>query len=427
MPVETIPAAVEQPASQTGTTVDPKTPVPGQESTPAAPAEATDETQPDATTADPNAPETAEAEPKPEETEVDLDEVPERSIHSKYSDAYKLHPELRSKVARHDAFTELFPDFQEARQLAEMIPTLADAERMVEEATQYRQSAETLQTDPGAYIDGLRERDPIAYTKLISSLPEHLAATDQRSYVEHARYFVNLALENIYQDAVSARDEAAVNSIRSVAQMWGVNLGFGAHAVSQRNDPTTIELEKLRKEKAERDRSEQSERVTEFKASVDESFQEQSKAAIGALVDKSGFSDTIKATITTAVWSQLQEQLKAQPQLVAEVNRAWKAAGSGRVALSDQKRIVDFIVSRAKSRIPVLYKAEAAKWSKEVVRKNQTDIARSKEIANKTKDAGSGATTTTGPVGKPRPTGPRTTDQVYAELSSGTYQRPAAP
>lgn len=366
-----------------------------------------------------------------DEQEPDLEAAASQEQISKYKDAYKLHPELRNIVARHNAILELFPDgFKEARELREMIPTLEDAERLNNEAEQYRAMGEAFRSDPVGYIESLKESDAGAFLQLAKEMPQTLATLDVGAYREQARYYVTAVLENLQTALEGSDDKELQDALKLVTSRGlGMNLGSSAATRSNRPDPRDAELERLRRRENARQREGASEAFQEFHQQVETGY---SDAVVTDIEAK------IKAALPTAsepqlkrmvreTWDQLQDKLAEQPQTKAQTAKAYEAARNGRVGLAEQRNLVDFLVRRAKATVPGLIKAVVTDWSSNVLRLNGKEIKERKEVAERTRDAGSGAGAGGG-TGKPveKPKGPRTTAQIVEELRTGTYQQPGA-
>lgn len=365
---------------------------------------------------------------QPEETEPesepDLEESAEAKPFSEYKDVFKTHPELRTKVARENAFTELFPKFSDAKQLREWFPTQDDAERIVEDSTNLRTMQETFRSDPAGYMDSLRETDAASFQKLVTSLPSYLSQSDPDLYANVARPIVTTVFDNLFEAAQAAGDKALVAQLIEVAGR-GLGITLGGYR-PQRQDASTSEIERLRKQVQERDEADRERAFTTFTQDVDQQFVSRVQGEIAKIVDGSTFTDKVKTTIKKSVWESVHASINNQPAVRSEVERLFVKARDGKATKAEQSQLVESLVRRASSLIPGVYKTESAEWAKAVVKRSKEEIANKQRIAETTKDAGSGvgAGGAARPASAPRPPRqPRTAADILAEARSGTYVR----
>src|SRR5258708_2622027 len=181
MSVSEVLERLETPAAATPAVVPPEA-KPEETTAAMPPAEATPTVQP--TEGQPT--ETPEVEP-----ELDLEQVPESSgDFPKYKPLFKEHPELRQILGREKAFSELGA-FSEVRSIIERVPTITDAEQLVEDAENKRTFGKSFREDVPTFVESLKESDPLAFSTFAKELPKVLAETAPELYTEQARYYVN--------------------------------------------------------------------------------------------------------------------------------------------------------------------------------------------------------------------------------------------
>jgi len=353
-----------------------------------------------------------------EETEVDLDATPESSGEfGKYKTLFKENPELRQIIGREKAFSEL-GQFSEVKSIIERVPTLEDAEVLSSQAENHRQLGETFRNDPAGFAESLKENDPLAFQQFAARLPEVLRQDDPELWTKQATAYTGEVLTNAYQIAQQTQDAELAKAIQLVHQALG--LSHSARPTPAANP----ELEKLRKEKAER---EQSDRQGQY-----QSFLNNATSAINEVMYSDVEAQIRKAlpTVTAKTLERMKEEavqktmdvLMAQPQTMAQIETFKKNALKGRMGDSDHKQIVAHGIGRAKLVIPKAVRAVVDEWTKEVLRVNNETTEKKKALAANTRDAGTGPQGTTSAAQLPATNGKRRTEEdVYRELENRTY------
>lgn len=357
------------------------------------------------------------------EQDVDLDAIPETSgDFSEYKPLFKDKPELRSILGREKAFSELQggQSWQEFRQIHELIPTLADAESLQEQAQAHRQFMETFSENPTEALDRLRESDGNAYKSLLRTIPEVLAEQDLDTWAEHARYYVNHTLTRMGQ--MFPNDESVQNALSVLASK-----GMYGNPQSRTDSPRQVsEATRLRKQLEERDQQDKDKAFTSFQTSVSSDFQNTMVKEIEDGVRKSlpNANQSTLNILVPRIWEKLNGILGQQPQTRAQAEKMFADARKGRMSSADLKQVIDFSVRRGKLSLPGVLKSELKEWTAAAVTTNNAKVDKQKQIANATRDAGSGASASTS-ASNNTPKKRETSDDVWKKLESRTYQKPA--
>jgi len=356
--------------------------------------------------------------------EIDLEQAPESSgDFAQYKPLFADHPELKTLLGREKAFTEMQGDqpFSEFREIHEMVPTLEDAQRMVEESDNAREYGRTFREEPALFVASLKESDPQAFRGLIENLPEYLAKSDESLWVSQATFYLNRVLANAFAIASNEKNEAYQNALKIVAQELGLQPG------RQSASAVNPEVEELRRKLDEKNKSESDSAFVAFKDGADDAVREETLAVI---VDK------LKTALPTATESQMKrmvnesysallEAMGAQPQFVAQLNRYFDNARKGRQSISDHNAIVRFAVDRSKIVIPRVVKGVIQEWGSLIVKTNKSEIDKKKAVAATTKDVGAGPQATTSAASTTPVSAPKTREDVFKQLEAGTYVPPA--
>lgn len=372
----------------------------------------------------PSTTETIDAEP---EAELNLDEVPEDSGDwSKFKDVFKnnpeLAPQLKQIIGREKAFSEMAPNgsFTEMREILTRIPSVADAEQLVADSENKRLLGQTFREDPASFVESLKESDPLAFQQFAAELPNVLAETDPAMYSAQARTYSNAVLTNLAQIAHQEGNQDLLTAIHVVAQKLGARLGAEPTAAPRGNS----ELERLRREKQERERADQEATFNSFWDQTDRAVIDQTVTAIEAGIKKALPSATqaqLERMVNEAYGKTL-EMLNQQPQTMAQVNQFRESARRGKQGIAEHKAIVSYLMGRTNLVVPKAVKGVIDEWSGQVLKLNTETIQKKTALAAKTKDVGTGPGATTSAAA---PTnagqGKRHAKDIFAELAAGTY------
>lgn len=357
---------------------------------------------------------------QPEETEVDLEAVPETSgDFSKYKQYFKDAPELRQILGREKAFSEMQGEqpFSEFRRIHELIPTVTDAEKLVEEAENTREFGRIYRESPQEFVSNLRESDPNAFRNLAENLPDILAKVDVNLWREQATSYLEPVLSNLYNQS---KDEAFKQAVQLVYQELGLS---GARRTSPASNP---EVEELKRQLAEKNKSESDQAFQSFWGQTDEAVINRTVTEIEGALKKAlpTASEKQMRRMVNEAYSQTLESLGSQPQFVAQMDTYRQNAIKGRQGIAEHNAIVDFATKRAKLVIPRVAAKVASEWSESILATNKQTVEKKQAIAATTKDVGAGPQATTSATNAAAPkAGKRTAEDIFKELESGSYVR----
>ena len=362
---------------------------------------------------------------EPEETEVNLDEVPEGTGEfSEFKDQIKSAPKLRQILGQHKAYVEMRGDqpWEEFKGIHERVPTLADAEKLVEESEQARAFGKTYRESPAEFVESLRQSDSHAFTKLVSDLPQILAKTDVNAWRDQAASYIDPVLSNLYGIAARDKNEALAQAVQLVAQSLGIAPGRTASPASN------PEVEELRKKLQEKEQSEGTQAFESFWGQTDSVVINRTVTEIEATLKKAApnASEATMKRMVREVYDKTLQALGEQPQFVAQMENYRQGAQKGRQGISDHNAIVDFATKRAKLVIPRVARDIASEWSKSILQTSKQTIETKQAIAAKTKDVGSGPQATSSAAAAVPKNGKRTSEDVWKEMESGNYVPPKA-
>jgi len=362
---------------------------------------------------------------EPEETEVDLETAPETSgDFAKYKPLFKENPELRQILGQHKAYTEMRGEqaWEEFKQIHERVPTLTDAERLVEESEQAREFGKTFRESPVQFVESLKQSDPHAFTKLVSDLPQILAKTDLNAWRDQAASYIDPVLNNLYGIAARDKNEALTQAVQLVAQSLGIAPGRTASPASN------PEVEELRKKLQEKEQAEGSQAFESFWSQTDSTVIERTVTEIESTLKKAApnASEAQLKRMVKEVYSGTLEALSSQPQFVAQMDNYRQSAQKGKQGISDHNAIVDFATKRAKIVIPRVARDVASEWNKSILQTSKQTTERKQAVAATTKDVGAGPQATSSAAAAVPKNGKLTSEDIYKQLEAGTYVPPKA-
>lgn len=376
------------------------------------------------------------AEPEVEQ-EPDLEVAPETSgdyakykkmevvVDGKSVPLFQALPDLRNILGREHAFSEL-GQFSEVREIVQRIPTIADAETLVSDAENKRILGQTFREDLPAFVESLKESDPLAFQNFAKQLPDVLAATDETLWVEQARTYTGRVLNNAFSIAQRSGDKDLQAAVDVVARSLGISLGVAAAQPAQVN----TEVQKLRQQIAERNQQDEQSAFNSFWNETDGVVIDNAVSEIESAIKKAlpAVEAAQLGRMTKETYGQVLNLLNAQPQTVSQVNSYREAARKGKRGIAEHKTIVNFMTQRAKQVIPKAVKSVVDEWSGSVLKLNTDKLEKKKAVAAGTRDVGTGPQGTTSAAAKlPSSNGkPRSAADIFKELAAGTYTPPNA-
>jgi hypothetical protein len=356
------------------------------------------------------------------ETEPNLEETPETSgDFAKYKPLFKEHPELRNIIGREKAFSEL-GQFSEVREIVQRIPSLADAEQLVNDSENKRILGQTFREDPATFVESLKESDPLAFQQFATQLPTLLAASEPELFQQQARYYAETVMNNVLRLAAQDGDQALYDAVQIVAQR-GLQTRLGQNQPAAQPNS---EVARLRQELDQRKQADAESSYQSFIDTADNLIINESITAIEASIKKA-LPDATQAQLQRMVneaWDKTRAMIGQQPQLVAQIENYKNQAKKGRQGIAERQALVQYVTGRTKLIIPNAVKPVVSEWSSSILKLNQDKTDKQKAIAAKTKDVGTGPQgTTSSASANPVKAGQnRHVKDVFAEVEAGTYR-----
>lgn len=342
------------------------------------------------------------------EVELDLQLVPdEHDDILKYKPLFKENPELRGIVGRHAAFTEMYPDFQFAKQLHETFPDQESMEQAMNDAGEWQRVSTILTERPEDFPAEYAEANPLGFARMAREIPKLLEQSDKNAWIAQRTETFQEILDNAAAIASQSQDQEVLAALQLVARNMGLRLGASAQV--QRTDPRDAELTKLRKESEDRKSGEKKQAYDNFRQSVDGDYTESVISEIetdlkGALVKANipDASEAVMKRMVKDVWDRLDQKMREQPDTQKRIRDAFQAANSsGRMGESDKRSILDFVLRKAKATRPAIMREVVNEWTKSIIGAQAKKTEKLQTVAAQTKDVGSGRGAPTPPAARP--------------------------
>jgi hypothetical protein len=239
-----------------------------------------------------------------------------------------------------------------------------------------------------------------------------------------ARSYTEKVMNNALLIAQQDGDQALYDAIQLVAsRALQTRLGQQAQPAAKPNS----ELERLRRERTERQQADAEKAFDTFWNQTDQEVIDSTVSSIASIIKKAlpKASEVTLGKMVKDAYDKTLELMNAQPQTLSQINAYRNAAQKGKQGIADHKAIVAYITGRAKLVVPNATKGVINQWSGQILKLNQDKTDKQKDIAARTKDVGSGPQGTSSAAGAvPVKTGAnRHTKDVFAEIEAGTYRR----
>lgn len=262
-----------------------------------------------------------------------------KTITAKYPNLFKDFPQLKNAYFRADAYSELFPSIEDAREAQAKSDTLDQLENVI-----------IKQGSSKELFDSIKESSPQALGKFVENLLPTLYNFDSKLFYKATEPITRQLLWSAKQHGLKTKDDNLVASTQHLA-----NFLFGESDVEQpktarrvEDDPERAEFEK---EKSAFENRKRGEFLTDLNMRAGKDLV---KIISDGLDPKNVMSDFLKQTITEKildeVGSRLEKDTRHMSRMTALHNRAAKAGFPK--AMTDQ--IASAYLSAAKLLIPAV-------------------------------------------------------------------------
>lgn len=262
-----------------------------------------------------------------------------KTITAKYPNIFKEFPALKDAYFRADAYAEVFPSVEDARDAAEK----ADILDTFEEALVKRGSAVEL-------LNSIKESDPRALGKFVDNLLPELYKFDSNLFLRATEPVTRQLLWSASQHGKKSGDKNLVASAQHIS-----NYLFGDAEViapktagRKEEDPERIELER---DKANFEATKRNEFLGELNSRAGKQLV---KIISDGLDPKSVLSDFMKTTITEKVMDEIGARLEKDTHHMARMRTLHSRAAKAGFPKAMTDQITATYLSAAKLLIPVV-------------------------------------------------------------------------
>lgn len=286
-----------------------------------------------------------------DESELELAKIPKRQeIKAAYPDIFKKFPQLEHALYREQAFTEVFP-------------TVNDAKQAKEEIDQFNGfQSELLDGNVEGVFRSVKNADPKAFDKIASNVLDALVRVDPNAHLHITTQVTKGMIAQLHylagQSLEKNPDDKRAQQLQIAAEIFHNEL-FNTTKVTpfqqvqqQQQDP---ERAKFNQERQEFEKS----RFTTAFNTVSSRTNNTLTAAVTRDIDTKGvLPPYVKSTVIKDVMNELDRQLVSDRPFKALVDKLWLKAKDSNYSDESLKNIDTALKNKAKMILPGIMKAK---------------------------------------------------------------------
>ena len=276
-------------------------------------------------------------------------------------DVFKKMPELRHVLGREQAYTELFPTLDHAREATEAVGALNHFNELVVNGV------------VAPIFESLQKNAPEgSYQKFVSNFLPSLKKTDRDAYFAVAEPVVVEFLSAAMNQMVNTNNEIGITSLKNVARMI-----FGKPELPETRLPEAkLGLDKPDERISQKEQELLASRFADFADDTVEAATRKVRSILRHEVDPEGkLQGSYRDFVLDQIMSESTKVLKSDPQYQAKFSRLLRMAQAGDMSYKVRDALVQHFVRRMKEvsvpiRRKVLAQGTQAKSEKAPVYKN---------------------------------------------------------
>lgn len=291
----------------------------------------------------------------------------------------KLKSEIKNSFFGYQAYKEVIPTVQAARDLVALFPTVEDAQKAAESTEEFGEFIEAFNGNPEQFVTRLAEEGKEEFNRVARAISRLHDRIDPEAYGEIGRQNFREYLGYWHEVAKEKEDKNLTNAVDYLAfQVWGKKYADLSTAPDARDE----EIARLRSER-HRERSQNTtEALQAFNTEVDELAGAEVHTAVTGTIERIlGVKDIAitkaqQAEIVSQTFNKVKEALRGNSQL-GKALREIRSDGRGDAA--HVKRCVGEITKRAALEIRKTAAEVVTHWTTNLITAADTAKARQRQ------------------------------------------------
>ncbi|MCI0725041.1 MAG: hypothetical protein L0338_39665 [Acidobacteria bacterium] len=379
----------------------------------------------------PKAPEKAEDDEddeKPDETDQkktaeskEPEKEPEPLAPVKVSEELKAHfadpkvgRELKNAFYGFQAYKEIFPKVEDARDLAAMFPNVEEARQVMEAYEGFSELQDAYEKNPTEFVEKLHEEGEAEFGAIAEALMDRLPELDRTTYSRIGRQIVRDSLGYIYEQAekIARKNSLDPENLRNAADVIAMNL-FDGKSVSQLDtapDEKDSRIAELERELHQERESKVESSLKRFSVAVDQHIDKELNTTITQMVDELLNADGAKEAVSTKARKEMETRIHTEVlrtlgsnrRLLDEMRDLAEAQdgdfGSRHLKATAKPalRLANLEIRRAAARI-------VPEWTREILQVNEEKLSKQRQAASRRDFASGGGPRLGEPLTQVRP------------------------
>lgn len=276
-------------------------------------------------------------------SEEELDDIGDfnrKEFLKAYPDAFKKFPMLERAFYREQKYAEIYP-------------TLEDASTAHEKSQQYDQFSDAmLKGETNVLLSSIKDADPKAFTKVVDTYLDSLAAVDKDAYYHVIGNNFRLAIQGMVQEAERIKGEAGDNLKQAALILNQYMFGNSQWKAPEKYSKDTIKNED--QEKLDNDRKQfLQERFDNALSDLSTTSRNIIKHTISEHIDpKDSMTDYVKRVAINEALDNVEAAIEADARFKATLDKLWEKAFEQKFSRPSLDNIRKAYLNKAKTLLP---------------------------------------------------------------------------
>lgn len=283
-------------------------------------------------------------EEKEEEPEEELDiklQGSRKQLLKDFPELFKKHPWVEKVIYRNNAYTEIFPTVEDAKEASEATEML----------DQFR--TDLMSGNIETTLNTIKQNDKDAFAKVVDNYLPQLARVDRESYYHVCANVIKTLTLNMVKEARASKSDHLETAAAVVNKYMFGSDEFTPPVNLSKTDSEQEEKTKLQKEREDFQR----EKYESVSSDLDRRVESVLRGTITEHIDpKNAMTDYVKKNAVREAHESLEDLIRQDTTFVAHLNRLWERAMKENLSKASLDSIRSAYLSKARTLLPSVIK-----------------------------------------------------------------------